>query len=492
MSATYSLQLEKHALGGLIRHPKALAEVDRWISEKDFYSEVHSVIFSVIKNTILEKQEIDKVLLSERITNLGISFKDDIKIFDYIESISFTQITFEHTIECAQDLAFKTIRREMKSTGLKIAKIADSEGNKTLDEFVSECDATYGDRVKSYSFSNEPELLFDGISDLVEDRGNSPQEESGFRTPYGEFNRLYGGLRPGNIYSIGARPGAGKTTFVNDLAFKTSVKNNLKVLVLDTEMSTTDIKFRMASSITGVPVWFLETGNWRKNPTFVEKVRSSLKDIRNLNYFHFSIGNKTMDQVCSLIRRWYLSNVKRGEPCIIVYDYLKLALGEGGDAFKSSQDIGRKVDALKRLAEEINAIIITAIQLNKTAEKGRNSFAVDDSSAIALSDQLQWFASFVALFRVKEPEEIALDGPEFGTHKLIPTKTRFQGKDAAGQQDIIKRLFENGVERYVRNYLNFNVTDFNIEERGSLRDVDLRVREQYELNDGANNDGDLL
>ena len=61
-----------------------------------------------------------------------------------------------------------------------------------------------------------------------------------------------------------------------------------------------------------------------------------------------------------------------------------------------------------------------------------------------------------------------------------------------GHQDIIKRLFENGVERYVRNYLNFNVTDFNIEERGSLRDVDLRVREQYELNDGANNDGDLL
>jgi hypothetical protein len=36
------------------------------------------------------------------------------------------------------------------------------------------------------------------------------------------------------------------------------------------------------------------------------------------------------------------------------------------------------------------------------------------------------------------------------------------------------------------------VTNFNIEERGSLRDVAERQREQYELTDQNANDGELL
>jgi hypothetical protein len=43
-----------------------------------------------------------------------------------------------------------------------------------------------------------------------------------------------------------------------------------------------------------------------------------------------------------------------------------------------------------------------------------------------------------------------------------------------------------------QNYLNYNVQNFNIEERGSLADVAERQREQCELNDAKPNDGELL
>jgi hypothetical protein len=134
------------------------------------------------------------------------------------------------------------------------------------------------------------------------------------------------------------------------------------------------------------------------------------------------------------------------------------------------------------------------MQLNRTGENfNRNASAVvDDSSAISLSDRLQWFASFVAIFRRKTLDELALDGQQFGTHKLIPTKTRFQGREAAGHQDLVRRLDATGKETWAQNYLNYNVQNFKIEERGSLHDIATRQREQYQLNDQSANDGELL
>ena len=48
----------------------------------------------------------------------------------------------------------------------------------------------------------------------------NPSDESGLLTPYDEFNRLFGGLRDGNIYAIVSRPAQGKTTFINDICLK--------------------------------------------------------------------------------------------------------------------------------------------------------------------------------------------------------------------------------------------------------------------------------
>jgi hypothetical protein len=40
--------------------------------------------------------------------------------------------------------------------------------------------------------------------------------------------------------------------------------------------------------------------------------------------------------------------------------------------------------------------------------------------------------------------------------------------------------------------LNYQVENFNIEERGSLNDVSASQRERYEINDSNQNDGEIL
>ena len=97
---------------------------------------------------------------------------------------------------------------------------------------------------------------------------------------------------------------------------------------------------------------------------------------------------------------------------MIIYDYVKMTGERVGQNWAEHQAIGDKIDKLKKISEEINAPLFTAIQLNRSGENQnrRGSDIVDDSSAISLSDRLQWFASFVAIFRRKTLDEIASDG----------------------------------------------------------------------------------
>ena len=483
-------------LSGLIRHQNLFADVDIFLNENDFYHEVHSTIYAVYKNTLYKGEKIDKVLLAEKIKNLGISFKDDINIYDYIDNLSFSQITEEATVSACKELMKLRIRREISQTAEKLSKFVKDNGDEDIDKIISQADAIYNDKISSYEINDEPVNLFTGLEDVVEEMGNNPKEEVGLITPYPEFNRLYGGLKNGNIYAIVSRPGQGKSTWINDMCFNVAKnpKNKTKTLILDTEMQTLDIQLRMVSSMTDVPMWYLETGNWRKNQDMTSKVRAAWNTIKNYEYYHYHVGNKNIDQICSIIRRWYLSKVGRGNQALIAYDYVKLTGEKVGQNWAEHQAIGSKIDKLKRISEEIQCPIVTAMQLNRTGENFNRSSAnvVDDSSVIALSDRLQWFASFVAIFRRKTLDELALDTQQFGTHKLIPTKTRFQGKEAAGHQDLVRRLDANGKETWAQNYLNYNVHNFKIEERGSLLNVVERQREQYQLDDQNTNDGEVL
>lgn len=494
MNELFSLRLEKHVLGGLIKHPEIFSDIDRFISQRDFYNTVHSTLYLCLRDNLNKNEKVDNVILSEKIKNLGVSFKDDINIFDYIESISFTQITPEAVLESAQELIALRIRRELVQTAEKIKTIVHQTVEKPIQEVISTIDKAYGEKLSSYAFQEEPSNLFNQLDVLIEERGENPKDDQGFLTPYSEFNRLYGGLRPKNIYAFASRPGEGKTTFLNDLAMKTAQRNGLKALILDTEMSREEMQFRMAASISGVPMHFIETGKWRKSEAYVKKIRDSYEKMKLLQYDHLHVGNKTIDEITSLTRRWHLANVGRGNPCIIVYDYIKLTGEKVGQNWAEHQAIGDKVDKIKKLSEELNSPIITAIQLNRSGENTnrKSSDVTDDASAISVTDRLLWFVSFMAIFRRKTVDEISLDTQDSGSHKLITLKTRFQGSEAAGHQDLIRRRMPDGTEKLQRNYLNFLVHNFRVEEMGSLAHSIQRQNAQISLADGSSDDGEIL
>lgn len=484
--ALHSIQVEKHVLCGLIKNPDLIADVDRFVSERDFVAEPHGVIYSCLRAAFLSRERVDKVLLAQKIKNLGISFKDDINIFDYIEAISYAPITNEATVRACSELVKLRALRDIDATCLEMRDIVKKSVDLPLDSTVAEIDALYGKQMNSFSMEQEPELLFEGINEMVELRGNNPIEEVGLATPYPEFNRLYGGLRNKNLYIICSRAKSGKTTFLDETCAEMSMMHDIPVLILDTEMSTEEVKWRVASSRAKVGLWYLKTGNWRKNQDSVDKVRANVPALKGKypRVYHMSVGNMPIERIASLCRRWYYKVAGRGNKCLICYDYIKMVDAEEGNR-KEYQEMGDKVDFIKKLSEEIDCPIITAVQNNRDGVTGARdaSEIVDDERSIGMSDRVTWFASGVWILRRRTPDEMALDTIESGTHKLIEVVVREQGRDAAGHQDFILRRFPDGKKKYVKNFINFDLTGFRVQEKGSLKDTIARQNASFKVED---------
>lgn len=472
----FSLQLERNILGGLMNFQDSVIELSHMFTEKEFYERTHSVIFQVLRNCVLSGQKIDKVLLAQKVKELGISAHHDINIFEYLDDLSYIKLNKDGIVQSAKELIRLRFKRDTWEDTLQTQKMLKESGNKGINELVTEIDTINTKRIMAISNEENPQDVFLGINDEMDAIAKNPSNESGLITPYKEFNRLFGGIRHSNgLLAVVSRPKEGKSTWLQNLAQGVVALNpGCKVLILDTEMDVHLTRFRMASSLTGVPYWFYETGNWVKNKDLVvnrEKLREQEKLLKG-KIFHKAVPNKSIEEICSIIRRWFYQEVKRGGKALVIYDYIKLG---GNDKLSNSnleyQLIGQKIDALNTVGKELQVPIFSAMQLNRAGEDLR-----DDGAAISVSDRLAWYASFVAIFRKKSLDEIAQDGQEWGSHKLIPLYTRFQGKDAYGTHDLVKVMdHHTNKPKFKKNFINYTVDSFRIIEKGSLNDI---IRQQ--------------
>lgn len=470
----YSLQAEKHVLSGLIKYPDVLFEIDNHYNDRIFHNDVHRTIYNIIKNIILKGDRkkndvLDPLLIGQKVKDLGIKFKDDIDIIDYISSFSIINISEKAIKNAAEELEKLRVCRDITKTSEQIIKQVRTVGDKTIEQIVDTVDQLYSANVKVTSSKTNPELILTNIVEEIEARANEPLEEMGLITPHKEFNLKFGGLRPGDIYAFVSRPKEGKTTFLTDLVTKcTQVNSKCKALILDTEMRTKDINMRIASSITNIPTWWLETGNWIKKPEYARAWQEKKHLLgKNRPVYHINVAGKPINEVRSLIRRWYYQNIRveEGETAVIDYDYIKIT-GETSNDMKEWQLVGEKINSFKELALELSIPIVTSCQLNRDGARGIHSTA-----SIAMSDRLTWFASFVGIFRKKTMEEMAEHGVRFGTHVLDPLVYRFEGRDSFGHFDYIRTEDDDGTPINIKNVLHYNVTNFNVEEVGTTRDV---------------------
>ena len=147
MSNISSLKIERHVLGGLIKYPDVFFDIDRFVTTSDFVSKEHYIIYSTIKDILSSGKKLDKTLLAHQIKNLGVSFKSEADIFNYIEDISFTQIKRPAVLEACQELCKIRIRRDIDETADKLKGFVRTNGHRDADTIISEADQIYNEKI---------------------------------------------------------------------------------------------------------------------------------------------------------------------------------------------------------------------------------------------------------------------------------------------------------------------------------------------------------
>ena len=493
----YNLELEKQLLAGLLKDPEAFAEISNFIDTSDFYSDnspLNSTIFRIIEQAINGGDEVDEIIIAQRVNQVGLSFEDNLNPSDYIKSLTLRKVPAGNTLKTAKELKKYSIRREILRSSQDIAKKMKSiTPDASYRNIVEAADSIYNSRINLYELGNDtPENIYEDMEALVEERGNNPLTEFGMMGPHPKVNQIYGSLlRAGNITVIVARSGVGKTNFCIDYTTKVSLKYDVPILHFDNgEMSKEELIMRQCAALSGVPMHLLESGKWRQaGQDVVNKVRAVWGKIKDLKFYYYNVGGMDVDSMVNTLKRFYYSKVGRGNRMVFSFDYIKTT--SENIANKSEwQVVGEMVDKFKKCVQkeilwEGEPIIpmITSVQSNRYGITNNRTAQtiVDDESIVSLSDRITQFCSHMFILRNKTADEIESEGQRFGTHKLINVKSRHLGDDVAGAIEPVRVG-----DALRKNAINLNFNNFNIEECGDLREIARILNGDEDLNTDGN------
>ncbi len=477
----FDQEIERACLACLIKFPDSLIEFIGLVKENDFAVPANQNIFTILQEKLEKQEKINPILLKAHLNLIGPSPFQGISTDDYIDSLVNLQSVSEQS--CADYFA------RLTSMGFSRKVIIDARDlavetrknapTATPEEIIETTEKYLADiltiDVKSL---DKPVDVYKGIRERVV---NQNIENNKVLSPFPIFNNLYGHFRKGSLSVICAGFGQGKSTMLTNIAMGCldNTKNNACVLQIDTEMSSKINENRILSNLSGVSEYYISTGEWKLHTSMREKIFAAIEFIEKQKdlgfYHHIYVGDKPMSKILHIIKRFNYLDVDKGKNLIAVYDYIKIANGEIKGNAQEWQALGEKTNSLQKIMGELDIIGLAGVQGT-------------DAGTVAGSRRIADFADNVYLLLEKPAEEVADHGEDRGTHRLNPIKTRFQGPNAQGfKKHVMVEL--KGKKTAVPNFINYDFTNFCVEERGTMEDI-LREGTQTHVEKTSQNDGD--
>ena len=422
----HNVGAERAVLAGIIRHGSALLmDLSELLTANDFSHPTLSKIFTVLRHMGIDKEytlfETPTIMAS--ISQLGISFDGKPEqIEELIDGMRESAPSVESTRELASVVAKLSIARKAVHTAQNIATMmAGVTGDESIDTILSTIENPVFDLSNNIiNTGSDLVQMGAGLESLAHDLAAAKKDIAGLPTGFPNWDiAIGGGMRPGTVNVVGARPKVGKSTLAINIGYNLALAG-VPVLYLDTELTTRYQQCKLISRHANVDMTTLECGNF--DPDSLSHVYEELRDIP---LSHQSIAGCSVYSVLSIARRWLLKTVGRDssghvKPCLIIYDYLKLmdAADLRGD-MKEYQVLGFIMTQLHNFALRWDLPILLTVQLN------RDGLGREGGDVLSGSDRILWLCSSSTLLKRKSPDELMEDSISNGGHKLVVTDTRY-------------------------------------------------------------------
>ena len=404
----HSVEAEQSVLGAiLLAGHDALDRIEGVITEADFYRHEHRLIFQAARTLASGGRPIDVITLAEALAGAG--SLERIGGFLYLGNLAQNVPSAANIASYAKTVKQRALQRCLLALADEIKASCYAPGA-DVAEIISQTDAAMVQLIDVGS--DEPATLYDAMADAIADiddraTGNRP---SGLQTGVAEFDAITGGLEPGQLVIVAARPSVGKTAFALNVADHVT-RHGQTVAFFTLEMTRRELTQRLIALRAGVSVSEMRSGKLAESQwNRITSCQGKADGQRLFLIDRAAIGVAYVRAAARKIKR------KHGLGLIVV-DYLGLMRGEGQNR---TQEIGSLSRGLKALAKELHVPIIALAQLNRGTEARQDKRPM--LSDLRDSGEVEQDADIVAMLH---REELHNPAPEWkGLAELITRKNR--------------------------------------------------------------------
>ncbi len=358
-----SVEAEQAVIGGLMLAPESLDRVGDFLTEHDFYRRDHRLIYRAIRELSEKNRPFDAVTLGEWFEANSLS--EQIGGTGYLIELASSTPSAANIKAYAEIVREKAVMRQLIEAGTEIVNDGFQPEGRDSQEVLSAAEmkvfkiAEQGRRGRA-DFVPLREAMKDAFQ-ILQERYENQGSVTGLPTGFHDLDEMTAGLQPSDLIILAARPAMGKTTLALNIAEYGALKTKKSVAVFSMEMSSSQLAFRLLSSIGRINATRLRTGQLEDEDW--SRVNMAIKMLSDVKIFIDDTPALSPDVLRSKARR-----IKREHDLgLIVVDYLQL-MQVPGSAENRTNEISEISRSLKALAMELKVPVIALSQLNRGLE----------------------------------------------------------------------------------------------------------------------------
>ena len=353
--AMASIKAEQALLGALLLDNRTFDRVSHLVSPVQFFDVQYRNIAAVIYSLLGGGKSVDVVTVYEAMHG-EVELQELNDIAQFVPSAA-------NAARYASLIADRAKDRQLSAAAMRIGELA-GQSDRPIGERLDAAQAAI-EGLADKADSDDWTMVSSSMSDLcviLQERFEG--KTNAMPTGLADLDRqLNGGLRPGQLVIVGARPSMGKTAL--GLTIAAAMARDYVVGMLSMEMSHTELSDRLVAMLGRVPIGYVQQPKKAHDQgQFWGKVSAAVEESKLLNLHITDKSGLTIHQVRSKARQ--LRRVHGLH--VLVVDYIGLMNGTDSRQPRTYQleEVSR---GLKELAKELGIAVLCLAQVNRDVEK---------------------------------------------------------------------------------------------------------------------------
>jgi replicative DNA helicase len=351
-----SLDAEESVLGAMMISPTSIDSAAAILKPNDFYRQSHGVLFHTMVTMQLEGTAVDLVTLYDRLERDGLT--DAVGGQPRVLELACIVPATANTPHWANIVKDKAVRRAVHTAGMEITALSE-KGLGSTDELLAEAESALTKALLENNLTEAADIT-DNLDELVSEWRQAYLTKTpvtGTKTGFTVIDQALGGLWPGQLILLAARPSVGKSTLAQNIA-ENVADDGHRVLFFTLEMSSRELQTKGIARAGKIDSERLSQGMVTEDEAKKLKAAINAVKARQGKLLIHAGGAATIPVVTAEATRV----ARKQDLALIIVDYIQLMTGVGNT---KTDEIGSLSRGLKLLAQRLQVPILACSQMNR-------------------------------------------------------------------------------------------------------------------------------